>query len=58
MWIWTQLGKEQKTLQPFPSPKKGLHNFESFFTSVFIRDCPEAELELITTASWIQITSD
>lgn len=52
------LDKEQKTPQPFPSPQKGLHNFESVFIIIFIRDCPEVGLEFIMTASWIQITSD
>lgn len=52
--MYVNLDTEQKTFQPFPGPQKGLHNFES----VFISDCPEAELELIVTASWIQITSD
>lgn len=42
---------EQKTLQPFFSRQKVLHNFESVFITVFIRDCPEAALELTVTAS-------
>lgn len=32
-------------------PSGGLHNFESVFIIIFIRDCPKAELELIMTAS-------
>lgn len=29
--MYVNLDMEQKTLQPFPSPQKDLHNFESVF---------------------------
>lgn len=45
------LDMEQKTLQPFLSLQQGLHNFESVFIPVFIRDCSQVELELTVTAS-------
>lgn len=49
--MYVNLDMEQKTVHPFPSPQKGLHNSELVFITVFVRDCPEAELELTVTAS-------
>lgn len=49
--IYMSVDIEQKILQPFPSPQKDLHNFESVFITVFIYDCPKAELKLTITAS-------
>ena len=48
---YVNLDMEQNTLQPFLSLEQGLHNFESVFIPVFIRDCSQAELELTVTAS-------